>query len=89
MFLWSRDANAVRQLNETHGSDVFKDHVFPDSVKAVGPEFPSQQLIRSVDVLLFAIPTEGVRYCSLTPRYMSGLFIRVQRDTYITATAVG
>ncbi|EPT04045.1 hypothetical protein FOMPIDRAFT_1058375 [Fomitopsis schrenkii] len=61
VFLWSRDANAVRQLNETHGSDVFKDHVFPDSVKAVGPEFPSQQLIRSVDVLLFAIPTEGVR----------------------------
>ncbi|TFY63123.1 hypothetical protein EVJ58_g3437 [Rhodofomes roseus] len=61
VFLWSRYENAVRQINETHRSDVFKDHVFPDTVKAVGPEFPSRELIKSVDVLLFAIPTEGVR----------------------------
>lgn len=71
VFLWSRDADAVRQINETRLSDVFQGHVFPDTVKAVGPEFPSQELIRSVDVLLFAIPTEGVRYCSLAPLKMS------------------
>lgn len=59
--LWSRDESVVRQINETHRSDVFQDHVFPDTVNAVGPDFPSQELIRSVDVLLFAIPTEGVR----------------------------
>ena len=71
VFLWSRDADAVRQINETRRSDVFQDHVFPDIVKAVGPDFPSRELIRSVDVLLFAIPTEGVRYCSFAPPKLS------------------
>lgn len=89
VFMWSRDADAVRQINETHHSDVFKDHVFPDTVKAVGPEFPSESLIRSVDVLLFAIPTEGVRCCSLAPPYLSGLFIRVQGNAYIAPATAG
>ncbi|KAF9512791.1 hypothetical protein BS47DRAFT_1372729 [Hydnum rufescens UP504] len=38
-----------------------KEHVFPDTIKAVGPELPDAEVIRSVDVLLFAIPTEGLR----------------------------
>ena len=62
VFVWSRSPNIVLTLNETHRNpEFFKDHVFPDTLKAIGPEFPSPEVIRSMDVLLFAIPTEGVR----------------------------
>lgn len=60
--VWSRSPEIVQHLNESHRNPEFlQDHVFPDSLKAVGPEFPSTELIRQMDVLLFAIPTEGVR----------------------------
>ena len=49
-------------LNATHRNPEFlKDHAFPENLKAVGPEFPSPELVQEMDVLLFAIPTEGVR----------------------------
>ncbi|PCH33895.1 NAD-dependent glycerol-3-phosphate dehydrogenase [Wolfiporia cocos MD-104 SS10] len=62
VYIWSRDPKVVQHFNKFHHNpDVLRDHTFPASVKAVGPEFPSEEIIREVDVLLFAIPTEGVR----------------------------
>lgn len=66
VFMWSRSAKVVEHFNAHHRNpDFLKDHVFPESIKAVGPDFPSAELIRSMDVLLFAIPTQGVRYVGL------------------------
>ncbi|CAL1695194.1 unnamed protein product [Somion occarium] len=62
VYVWSRSENIVKILNSQHRNPEFlTDHVFPDGLKAVGPEFPSAALIQEMDVLLFAIPTEGVR----------------------------
>ncbi|KAA1468055.1 glycerol-3-phosphate dehydrogenase [Dentipellis sp. KUC8613] len=62
VLMWSRDDNLAAYFNEHHRNPSFlKDHVFPEKIRAVGPEFPDAEMIRGVDVLLFAIPTEGVR----------------------------
>ncbi|KAH9944171.1 NAD-dependent glycerol-3-phosphate dehydrogenase [Epithele typhae] len=62
VFMWSRSADVVSHFNQYHrNSEVLQDHVFAESITAVGPEFPSAELIQDMDVLLFAIPTEGVR----------------------------
>lgn len=62
VFVWSRTKEIVDTLNATHRNPEFlKDHAFPENLKAVGPEFPSPELVQEMDVLLFAIPTEGVR----------------------------
>lgn len=62
VFVWSRTKEIVDTLNATHRNPEFlKDHFFPENLKAVGPEFPSPKLVQEMDVLLFAIPTEGVR----------------------------
>ncbi|KAG9003775.1 hypothetical protein FRB94_002880 [Tulasnella sp. JGI-2019a] len=60
--LWSRDAATVKSLNETQKNPKYlTDHVFPTSLKAVGPELPSREFLDSMDMLLFAIPTPGLR----------------------------
>ncbi|TFK56570.1 NAD-dependent glycerol-3-phosphate dehydrogenase [Heliocybe sulcata] len=60
--MWSRSAELVKTFNETHQNpECLQDHVFPDNIKAIGPELPSADVIKGMDVLLFAIPTEGVR----------------------------
>lgn len=62
VLMWSRSENLVKHFNAHHRNPEFlKDHVFPDCVQAVGPEFPSAEMIQNADVLLFAIPTQGVR----------------------------
>lgn len=71
VYMWSRSEQLVQHFNEHHRNlEYLKDHTFPDSVKAIGPEFLSEDVIRNVDVLLFAIPTEGVRAAltSLKPK---------------------
>lgn len=62
VLVWSRSSNVVQSLNESHRNpEYLKDHTFPDTLKAIGPEFPSPEVIQNMDVLIFAIPTEGVR----------------------------
>ncbi|KAG8859582.1 hypothetical protein FRB96_004466 [Tulasnella sp. 330] len=43
--------------------DFFDDHgkVFPACLKAIGPEIPEKELLDSMDMLLFAIPTPYLR----------------------------
>ncbi|KAI0830560.1 NAD-dependent glycerol-3-phosphate dehydrogenase [Trametes gibbosa] len=62
VYMWSRSESLVKHFNECHRNlEALQDHQFAESITAVGPEFPSAELIHSMDVLLFAIPTEGVR----------------------------
>ncbi|KAF7799293.1 hypothetical protein EIP86_010525 [Pleurotus ostreatoroseus] len=62
VWLWSRIPEQVEFFNKHHRNpDVLQDHVFPDCIKAIGPEFPSEEVVQKADVLLFAIPTQGVR----------------------------
>lgn len=62
VYMWSLSENIVRYFNENHRNPEFlKEHAFSSNIKAVGPAFPSKEMIDDMDVLLFAIPTEGVR----------------------------
>ena len=62
VYMWSRSENLVKHFNQFHRNpEALQDHLFAESITAVGPEFPSAKLVQNMDVLLFAIPTEGVR----------------------------
>ena len=62
VLLWTRSAEQVAHFNAHHrNNEYFTDHVFPATITAIGPELPSAEVIKGLDVLLFAIPTEGVR----------------------------
>ena len=61
-FLWSRDGSLVKYFNTHHKNrDYLKDHQFSENIEAVGPELPDKDFIKEMDVLLFAIPTQGLR----------------------------
>lgn len=62
VYMWSREADLVQHFNQ-HRKNLryLKDHTFPSTIRAVGPELPDADFIKKIDVLLFAIPTEGVR----------------------------
>jgi hypothetical protein len=63
VYLWSRSRDFCDHFNQHHRSiRQLTDHQFSTYITAVGPEFPDRALIDKIDVLLFAIPTEGVRY---------------------------
>jgi hypothetical protein len=63
VFIWSRDAKFVKHFNSHHRNpDYLKDHLFSQNIQAVGPEMPNKEFIRGMEVLLFAIPTQAVRY---------------------------
>lgn len=64
--MWSRDAKFVKHFNFHHRNpEYLKDHLFSHNIQAVGPDLPDKKFIRSMDVLLFAIPTQAVRYAYL------------------------
>ena len=63
--MWSREKSFVEYFNEHHKNPRYlKDHSFPKTIRAVGPDLPDAELVKRMDVLLFAIPTQGLRYVS-------------------------
>jgi glycerol-3-phosphate dehydrogenase len=63
VYLWSRSRDFCDHFNQHYRSiRQLPEHQFPTCITAVGPEFPDRALVDKIDVLLFAIPTEGVRY---------------------------
>ena len=63
VFMWSREKSVVKFFNEHHKNPHYlKDHCFPKTICAVGPDLPDADFIKKMDVLLFAIPTQGLRY---------------------------
>jgi glycerol-3-phosphate dehydrogenase len=66
VYLWSRSKEFCDHFNQHHRSiHQLKDHQFSTHITAVGPQFPDRALVDKIDILLFAIPTEGVRYVPL------------------------
>ncbi|KAG6866064.1 hypothetical protein C0991_009161 [Blastosporella zonata] len=60
--MWAREASIVSHFNQHHRNPVYlKDHQFPETITAVGPEMPTKELVDTMDVLLFAIPTQFLR----------------------------
>jgi hypothetical protein len=67
VFMWSREKSVVDYFNEHHKNPQYlKGHCFPQTIRAVGPDLPSADFIKRMDVLLFAIPTQGLRYIHLS-----------------------
>ena len=63
VFMWSREKSVIDYFNEHHKNPQYlKDHCFPRTVCAVGPDLPDVEFVKRMDVLLFAIPTQGLRY---------------------------
>lgn len=63
VLMWSREAELVSYFNTHHRNpNYLKDHAFSRGITAIGPEMPGKDVINGVDVVLFAIPTEGVRW---------------------------
>ncbi|GBE77793.1 NAD-dependent glycerol-3-phosphate dehydrogenase [Sparassis crispa] len=94
IYMWSRSENLVRHFNKHHRNPEFlQDHQFSEYIQAIGPEFPSKEIITEVDVLLFALPTEGVRetLTALKPRLDEAklpLFIFVNKGIEIGTRAL-
>ncbi|KAH9960759.1 NAD-dependent glycerol-3-phosphate dehydrogenase [Lactifluus volemus] len=62
VFMWSREKSVVEFFNQHHKNPQYlKGHCFPNTICAVGPDLPDAEFIKNMDVLLFAIPTEGLR----------------------------
>ena len=62
VYLWSRSKDFCDHFNQHYRSiHQLTDHQFSTHITAVGPEFPNRALVNKIDVLLFAIPTEGIR----------------------------
>ncbi|KZP22932.1 NAD-dependent glycerol-3-phosphate dehydrogenase, partial [Athelia psychrophila] len=60
--MWSRKASFAPHFNRVHHNpDYLKDHHFSRNIQAVGPALPDAQMLKEMDVLLFAIPTQCVR----------------------------
>lgn len=52
----------MEYFNKNHRNpDYLKDHEFSSNIRVVGPEIPSKEMMKQMDVLLFAIPTQAVR----------------------------
>lgn len=66
VYMWAREENIVSHFNKHKRNPVYlKDHEFPQSITAVGPALPSKEFIEGMDVLLFAIPTQFLRYAGV------------------------
>lgn len=62
VLLWSRSADVVKSLNEHHRNPRYlQDHDFSSNITAIGPDFPSKDVVCGVNVILFAIPTQNLR----------------------------
>ncbi|KAG6832528.1 hypothetical protein H0H92_000157 [Tricholoma furcatifolium] len=62
VYMWAREASIVSHFNQYHRNPVYlRDHQFPSNITAVGPEMPTKEVIDTMDVLLFAIPTQFLR----------------------------
>ena len=79
VFMWSREADLVEHFNVHHRNlRYLKDHDFSSNITAIGPDLPDRAFLGQMDVLLFAIPTQGLRFVS--PHF---LHASVSRPTHL------
>ncbi|CAE6504198.1 unnamed protein product [Rhizoctonia solani] len=62
VYLWARSKQTVDIFNKERRNEKYlTDHVFPEGIEAIGPELPSSTFLKDVDVVLYAVPTQGLR----------------------------
>ncbi|TEB38924.1 glycerol-3-phosphate dehydrogenase [Coprinellus micaceus] len=62
VWVWARELEIVKHFNEHHRNPVYlPTHDFPKNITAIGPGLPDKEFMDSMDVLLFAIPTQFLR----------------------------
>jgi glycerol-3-phosphate dehydrogenase len=65
VFMWAREPELIKHFNLHHRNPFYlTDHDFPQNITAVGPEQPDKEFMEKMDVLLFAIPTQFLRFVS-------------------------
>jgi hypothetical protein len=63
VYIWARDESIVKHFNIHHRNPMYlRDHQFPSNITAIGPDLPSKEFMAGMEVLLFAIPTQFLRY---------------------------
>ncbi|KAL0951468.1 hypothetical protein HGRIS_008156 [Hohenbuehelia grisea] len=62
VYMWTREADIVSHFNTHHRNpNYLQEHQFSENIKAIGPDLPTKDFISEMDVLIFAIPTQGLR----------------------------
>ncbi|KAJ8522028.1 hypothetical protein ONZ45_g1395 [Pleurotus djamor] len=62
VYMWTREERIVTHFNQHHRNPLYlKDHAFSENIKAIGPDLPQAGFLSEMDVLIFAIPTQGLR----------------------------
>ncbi|QRV97398.1 NAD-dependent glycerol-3-phosphate dehydrogenase C-terminus [Ceratobasidium sp. AG-Ba] len=62
VYLWARSRQTVDIFNKERRNEKYlTDHLFPEGIEAIGPDLPSAEFLKKVDVVLFAVPTQGLR----------------------------
>lgn len=70
VYMWARDESIVKHFNTYHRNPTYlRDHQFPSNITAIGPDLPSKEFMAGMDVLLFAIPTQFLRYLRCRLKY--------------------
>jgi hypothetical protein len=70
VYMWARDESIVKHFNIYHRNPTYlRDHQFPSNITAIGPNLPSKEFMNGMDVLLFAIPTQFLRYLRRRLKY--------------------
>lgn len=60
--IWCRSTEVIESFNKYHKNPKYlKDHTFPESIEAIGPDLPDDKFMTQMDVVLFAVPTQGLR----------------------------
>jgi hypothetical protein len=71
--IWCRSAEVAESFNRYHKNPKYlKDHIFPETIEAIGPDLPDSKFMDRMDVVLFAVPTQGLR-CKHHAHHANGL----------------
>ncbi|KAG8714476.1 hypothetical protein FRC09_017574 [Ceratobasidium sp. 395] len=62
VYLWARSPQLIETFNKERRNEKYlTDHLFSEGIEAIGPDLPSPAFLKEVDVVLFAVPTQGLR----------------------------
>ncbi|KAK4056077.1 hypothetical protein OIO90_002808 [Microbotryomycetes sp. JL221] len=62
VYIHCRSTDVRDSLNTHHKNPKYlTDHVFPDNIQAIGPQLPDIEFLSSLDVIVFAVPTQSAR----------------------------
>jgi glycerol-3-phosphate dehydrogenase len=88
VWVWARELEIVKHFNEHHRNPVYlPTHDFPKNITAIGPGLPDKEFMDSMDVLLFAIPTQFLRWVVVLPLMLFGVVLISCTDVILNTFA--